>query len=179
MPPSGRHLLVAAGVATVAVGAAWLLSSRRRRAPPPAAKAAKPPCCAAKAEKVAAADPQLSEEEQARAAARQQAVAAKERGNKRFQGRQYQLAIDEYSKAIELSPDPTHKDVSVFYGNRAQCWACLEKYEEAERDCVSALAIDPVYVKALCRRAMAREKIGKLPEELLDLTLTLTLTPNP
>jgi len=212
MAPSSKHLLVAAGVATVAVGAAWWLSSRRRRAPTAAAKAAKPPCCAAKAEKAAAADPpkadppQLTEEEQAQAAARQQAVAAKERGNKRFQGRQYQLAIDEYSKAIELSPDPSHKvrvrvrvrlraltltltltptltltrtltkDVSVFYGNRAQCWACLEKYEEAERDCVSALAIDPVYVKALCRRAMAREKMGKLPEALLDLTAACMLS---
>ena len=37
-------------------------------------------------------------------------------------------AIDEYSKAIELSPDPSDKAVSVFYGNRAQCWASLDKY---------------------------------------------------
>jgi len=106
----------------------------------------------------------------------QEAVKAKERGNKRFQGRQYQLAIDEYSKAIDLSPDPMHKDVSVFYGNRAQCWASLDKYEEAEQDCVSALAIDPLYVKALCRRAMAREKMGKVEEALLDLTAACMLS---
>ena len=85
-------------------------------------------------------------------------------------------AIDEYSKAIDLSPDPMHKDVSVFYGNRAQCWASLDKYEEAEQDCVSALAIDPLYVKALCRRAMAREKMGKVEEALLDLTAACMLS---
>ena len=85
-------------------------------------------------------------------------------------------AIDEYSKAIDLSPDPAHKDVSVFYGNRAQCWASLDKYEEAEQDCMSALAIDPVYVKALCRRAMAREKMGKVDEALLDLTAACMLS---
>ena len=95
MAPSSKHLLVAAGVATIAVGAAWYLSSRRRRAPkaaasPTAAKA--PPCCATSAEKPeAAAAPQLTEEEQQRGAAMQEAVKAKERGNKRFQGRQYQL----------------------------------------------------------------------------------------
>ena len=85
-------------------------------------------------------------------------------------------AIDEYSKAIELSPDPSDKAVSVFYGNRAQCWASLDKYEEAEQDCMSALAIDPVYVKALCRRAMAREKMGKVDEALLDLTAACMLS---
>ena len=69
-----------------------------------------------------------------------------------------------------------HKDVSVFYGNRAQCWASLDKYEEAEQDCVSALAIDPLYVKALCRRAMAREKMGKVEEALLDLTAACMLS---
>ena len=41
---------------------------------------------------------------------------------------------------------------------------------------MSALAIDPVYVKALCRRAMAREKMGKLPEALLDLTAACMLS---
>ena len=98
MAPSNKHLLVAAGVATIAVGAAWYLSSRRRSASKAAAspKAAKaPPCCATtpaeKPEAAAAAAPQLTEEEQQRAAAMQEAVRAKERGNKRFQGRQYQL----------------------------------------------------------------------------------------
>eukprot|EP00965_Chrysotila_dentata_P107713 3557885-Pleurochrysis_carterae.AAC.1 len=52
----------------------------------------------------------------------------------------------------------SHKDVSVFYGNRAQCFASLDKHAEAEADCDAALAIAPDYVKALCRRAIAREK---------------------
>ena len=71
----------------------------------------------------------------ARREAAEQAKRAKERGNKRFQGRQYQQAIVEYTQAIELSPEPAHKDVAVFYGNRAQCYASLEEYKLAEQDC--------------------------------------------
>ena len=65
-------------------------SAPKAASSPKAAKA--PPCCATPAEKPeAAAAPQLTEEEQQRGAAMQEAVKAKERGNKRFQGRQYQL----------------------------------------------------------------------------------------
>jgi len=177
-----KTIAVVAGVATLAVGAAWYLSSRRRRArvqlaASPKAAPPPPPCCATPAEKPeAAAAPRLTEEEQLQLQQREEAVRAKERGNKRFQGRQYQLAIDEYTKAIEISPDPKHKDVSVFYGNRAQCYASIDKYEEAEHDCACALDIDPTYVKALCRRAMAREKLGNVEAALLDLTAACMLS---
>lgn len=100
---------------------------------------------------------------------------AKERGNKRFAGRQYDQAIAEYTKAIELA-DPSDPDVAKYYGNRAQCFACLERHADAETDCDAALRVDPLYVKALARRATAREKLGNLEGAITDFTGALLLS---
>jgi hypothetical protein len=37
----------------------------------------------------------------------------------------------------------------------------LYRYEEAEADCTSAIAIDKTLVKAFYRRAVARKRLGK------------------
>ena len=105
----------------------------------------------------------------------EEARRAKERGNKRFAGRQYENAIAEYTRAIELA-DPTDPEVAKYYGNRAQCYACLEKFAEAENDCDASLRVDALYVKALARRATAREKLGKLEGAISDFTGALLLS---
>jgi len=66
--------------------------------------------------------------------------------------------------------------VAKFYGNRAQCHACLQQHAAAEADCDAALKIDPKYVKALVRRAMARENQGKNDQALIDFTGALLLS---
>eukprot|EP00965_Chrysotila_dentata_P235389 6200717-Pleurochrysis_carterae.AAC.2 len=65
----------------------------REQAPASAAPASATASAAGEAEK--ASDEEL----------REQAKRAKERGNKRFQGRQFQRAIEEYTEAINISPD--------------------------------------------------------------------------
>ena len=100
---------------------------------------------------------------------------AKERGNKRFAGKQYEAAITEYTKAIGLA-DPTDPEVAKYYGNRAQCHACLEQHANAESDCDASLRCDPSYVKAIARRATAREKLGKDDGALVDFTGALLLS---
>jgi len=180
---TSRKVVVVLG-ATVALGVAYYLRSRRAGAakpgvPRPSSASAPPPAPAA-VSTVAASEPPAPnltpEEQKQQQEQREQATKAKERGNKRFQGRQYQLAIVEYTQAIELSPDPMHKDVAVFYSNRAQCYASMEEFELAEQDCESALRIDPPYVKALCRRAISREKLGKIEPALLDFTAACMLS---
>ena len=99
----------------------------------------------------------------------------KDRGNKRYAGRQFEQAISDYTKAIELV-DADDPEAAKFYGNRAQCYSSLEKHPEAERDCDAALRLDPVYVKALVRRATAREKQGKLDLAIVDYTAALLLS---
>lgn len=106
----------------------------------------------------------------------ERAKKAKDLGNKRFQGRQYDKAVEEYTRAVELAPDKTHLDVAVFYGNRAQAHAMLDRHAEAESDCDHAIAIDPRYVKALNRRAVAREKQGRLEGAFSDFTAASLLS---
>lgn len=165
-------LLAAAGTAVVVGGALLLRMRRQRRATqileeidqsPPTSKAEDN-----KTQEVSSNTQEPVEREAAEQMA--QAQRAKERGNKRFQGQQYELAIEEYTRAIELSPESTDPDVAKFYGNRAQCYISLGRHELAETDCSAALAIDPKYVKAICRRANAREQQGKKEEALADFT---------
>eukprot|EP00967_Tisochrysis_lutea_P102295 scaffold153917_cov33-Tisochrysis_lutea.AAC.1 len=165
---SDRQKVVAAlaGTAVVAVGVGLLLRNRRRSTQPVAD--VKLPV------EVDTPAAQLSEKDQLDL--HEQAKKAKDLGNKRFQGRQYEKAIEEYSRAIDLAPDKCHKDVAVFYGNRAQAHAMLEMHAKAEADCDHAIAIDPRYVKAFCRRAVAREKQGNLDAAFADFTAASLLS---
>lgn len=56
------------------------------------------------------------------------------------------------------------------------CLYC--RYDQVEADCTDALKLDPTYVKALMRRAAAREELGRLEDARSDLTLTLQLEPH-
>jgi import receptor subunit TOM70 len=163
-----RVVAVVAGTAAVALGIGLLVRRWRRRAngaaravPDAGALPASEPAAAAEGGEMSRHD---------------QAKKAKDLGNKRFQGRQYAKAVEEYSRAIALAPDPSHKDVSVFYGNRAQAHAMLEMHAQAEADCDAAIAIDPRYVKAFCRRAVAREKQGNLQGAFADFTAATLLS---
>lgn len=49
---------------------------------------------------------------------------------------------------------------ATVYGNIAACHLKLEQYKEAVVACTHALADDPLYLKALHRRAQANEQIG-------------------
>ena len=160
-----RLVAVAAGAVAVGVGIYLLQSSKPASSPTPAAAAAPPPPAEA-----AGGGDAASEDLHA------QAKRAKDLGNKRFQGRQYDKACEEYTRAIELAPDKRHKDVAVFFGNRAQARAMLEKHAEAEADCDAALAIDPKYVKVLNRRGVARERRGDLEASFSDFTAASLLS---
>ncbi|CAM0135120.1 Palmitoyl-protein thioesterase 1 [Umbelopsis sp. WA50703] len=96
----------------------------------------------------------------------------KELGNNAFQARNYELAVDHYTKAIELD-----NKSAVYYINRAMAYLKLEKYAEAERDSSSGLSLQPNHVKALYRRGIARRQLDKLAEARADLTLSLSLSP--
>jgi len=171
---SDRQKLVAvvAGTAAVAVGIGLLLRRWRRPAVPEGGAAREADACLSG---VAASEPEAATEG-GELGLHEQAKKAKDLGNKRFQGRQYAKAVEEYSRAISLAPDASHKDVAVFYGNRAQAHAMLEMHSKAEADCDAAIAIDPRYVKAFCRRAVAREKQGNLEGAFADFTAATLLS---
>ena len=78
------------------------------------------------------------------------AEALKDQGNAKFQARQYQEAIQLYSKAISAAPG-----VASYYGNRAAAWLHCGAAKECADDCRRAIALDPGYVKGYLRLAKA------------------------
>ncbi|EYU34308.1 hypothetical protein MIMGU_mgv1a0116591mg, partial [Erythranthe guttata] len=52
------------------------------------------------------------------------------------------------------------------------------KYEETVKECTKALELNPTYLKALLRRAEAREKLEQYDESIADLTKIVELDPS-
>ncbi|KAL1963457.1 hypothetical protein VTN77DRAFT_8358 [Rasamsonia byssochlamydoides] len=92
------------------------------------------------------------------------AAKLKAAGNKAYGSKDYNRAIELYGKAILCKPDP------VYYSNRAACYNVLSEWDKVVEDTTAALAMDSEYVKALNRRAIAYEHLGKYNEALLDFT---------
>ncbi|KAN0071803.1 hypothetical protein V8E54_010399 [Elaphomyces granulatus] len=87
-------------------------------------------------------------------------------GNKAYGSKDYNKAIELYGKAILCKPDP------VYYSNRAACYNVLSDWEKVVEDTSAAIAMDSEYIKALNRRAIAYEHLGKFSEALLDFTVS-------
>ncbi|KAI9910317.1 hypothetical protein PsorP6_010559 [Peronosclerospora sorghi] len=64
-------------------------------------------------------------------------------GNQCFQKGKFRAAIDMYTEAIVLAPGR-----SVYYSNRALCYARLQKWEDCRDECQNALRIDALNAKA-------------------------------
>lgn len=95
---------------------------------------------------------------------RDYALQLKNAGNKAYGSKDYDRAIDLYSKAILCKPD------SIFYSNRAACYNAQSVWDKVVEDTTAAISLDPTYVKALNRRANAYEHLSQFSESLLDYT---------
>lgn len=104
---------------------------------------------------------------------KQVANAFKGKGNAEYTKRNFGVASKLYTRAIEVSltPEP------VFYSNRAACYINMTPplHDLVVKDCDSALSLDPHYIKALNRRALALEGLGRLEESLRDYTAATIL----
>uniref|UniRef100_A0A182WVC9 UNC-45/Cro1/She4 central domain-containing protein n=1 Tax=Anopheles quadriannulatus TaxID=34691 RepID=A0A182WVC9_ANOQN len=105
-----------------------------------------------------------------------EATAFKERGNAEFKIDCWEAAIKWYTKAIHAGEK--HKDLPVFYKNRAAAYLKLEQYEEAHKDCTQSLEICPNDPKALFRRFQAFEALERFEEAYKDLRTIHTNDPN-
>uniref|UniRef100_A0A1B0CL64 Putative myosin assembly protein/sexual cycle protein n=1 Tax=Lutzomyia longipalpis TaxID=7200 RepID=A0A1B0CL64_LUTLO len=92
-----------------------------------------------------------------------EALSCKEKGNEAFKAGDWETAISEYTQAIKIGGE-NHKDLSVFYKNRAACFLKTSHFESADKDCKEALKITPSDPKALFRRAQALEGLEKFEE---------------
>ncbi|KAF9590725.1 hypothetical protein IFM89_037120 [Coptis chinensis] len=103
----------------------------------------------------------------------------KEEGNKRFQSKDYSTALQHYENALRLTPK-THPDRAVFHSNRAACLMQMKPvdYETVVSECTFALQVQPLFSRALVRRARAYEGLGKLDMAMHDVLAVLGFEPN-
>ncbi|WVQ74014.1 hypothetical protein IAR50_003595 [Cryptococcus sp. DSM 104548] len=93
-------------------------------------------------------------------------------GNTSFKKGKWAEAIGHYTDAVIYNPqDP------VAYCNRAQAYLKLDKFQDAERDCTSALNLPKGKgnIKALYRRGLARKGLQRNAEAIEDMEEILKL----
>lgn len=94
----------------------------------------------------------------------------KEQGNRLYNLRKYEDAINCYTKAIIKNPD-----VAQYFTNRALCYLKLLKWEQACTDCRRALDMDQSLVKGHFFLGQALLEIGSLDESIKHLQRALDL----
>lgn len=103
----------------------------------------------------------------------EQAERAKDEGNKAFKEKHFALAIDNYTKAIELNPSS-----AVYYSNRAFAHMKLESYGATIADATKAIELDARFIKAYYRRGDANFALSKFKQSLKDFRVASKLAPS-
>ncbi|KAL4788078.1 hypothetical protein BJX76DRAFT_345151 [Aspergillus varians] len=100
------------------------------------------------------------------------ATALKLQGNKAFVQHDWPTAVEFYTQAIgKYDKEPS------FFSNRAQCHIKLEAYGYAVADATKALELDPDYIKAYWRRALASSAILNYRDAARDFRAVLKREP--
>lgn len=84
----------------------------------------------------------------------QEADQLKGQGNKAMAKKEYDKAVEYYSRSLRLSPAGPHSH--IYFSNRAAALCYLGRYEEAELDAERSLALNPKYGKAHARLGLSR-----------------------
>lgn len=99
------------------------------------------------------------------------AVAAKDKGNVYFQKRQYDVAIEMYSSAIEKfenNETSCNLELAACYQNRAAAQIYMKQYGNSISDATKAIELNDHYSKAYFRRAKAYHEQKKYYRALQD-----------
>eukprot|EP00039_Didymoeca_costata_P008581 m.113710 g.113710 ORF g.113710 m.113710 type:complete len:506 (-) comp14145_c0_seq1:60-1577(-) len=86
----------------------------------------------------------------------------KEEGNVAFKRKDYDAALQLYTRAIESSPPESAEECAAFFGNRAAVHWHLNQFEECVKDCEEALQRKPTYKKVAVRQAHALQNLGQI-----------------
>jgi tetratricopeptide (TPR) repeat protein len=99
-------------------------------------------------------------------------IAYYNRGNVWYYKGDYDKAIADYTKAIEINPQ-----YASAYENRGLAWADKGDYDKAIADYTKAIEIDPKYAKAYYKRGLAWEKKGDLNKAKADYDKAKEINP--
>ncbi|XP_007030542.2 PREDICTED: ankyrin-1 [Theobroma cacao] len=91
--------------------------------------------------------------------AKKRAAEAKSRGDEAFKRKDFQMAVDAYTQAIDL--DPTD---ATLHSNRSLCWIRLGQAEHALTDAKACRALRPDWPKACYREGAALRLLQKYDE---------------
>ncbi|KAH9065921.1 putative stress-induced protein STI1 [Lactarius vividus] len=97
----------------------------------------------------------------------------KQEGNARMNGKQYEEAIDAYTKAIELDPSNP-----VYFSNRAAAHSSKSDHLSAVVDAEKAIELDPKFVRGYSRLGHAHYCIGDYSGAAAAYRRGLELEPN-
>ena len=97
---------------------------------------------------------------------------AKEAGNDYLRAKDYDQALESYTKAIELNP----RNAQAYF-NRALVLLKQFKFRKAAEDCDKALLIEPKYAKVHHRRAIALMELKEYDKALEDWKKVLETDP--
>ena len=101
----------------------------------------------------------------------------KKKGNDLYEQKNYQEAIKEYTKALEL--DPTNKKYnSIILVNRALCFQKIEKYNSAINDATQSIKINPNYARAYVKRANVFLKLKNFKAAMEDFDKAKKIDPS-
>ena len=98
--------------------------------------------------------------------------ALREQGNDLFRRGDYGAAAARYAEALKVKADD-----AMTLANRAECYLRVRQFHLALVDADAALAADPSHHKALYKRAMALNGLGRYPDAIKALKRLLDKEP--
>jgi tetratricopeptide (TPR) repeat protein len=94
----------------------------------------------------------------------------REHGNNEYKKGNFVEAVKLYTKCIGLKSRNY-----IGFSNRAMAYLKMKDFVHGEKDCNSALSIEPSHIKSYIRRASARNSLGKHRGALQDLEYALDI----
>ncbi|KEG13450.1 putative stress-inducible protein STI1-like [Trypanosoma grayi] len=97
------------------------------------------------------------------------------KGNEAFKAKDYEGAIEWYTKAINVNPKS--EAAAALYSNRAACWQNMGNFPKALEDSDSCILLRPSWLKGFFRRGVALESMKKFDEAVKAFQQALKVEP--
>ncbi|KAH9582076.1 Tetratricopeptide repeat 1 [Trypanosoma melophagium] len=97
------------------------------------------------------------------------------KGNEAYKAKDYEAAIQWYTKALEINPKS--EESASLYSNRAACWQNMNNFPKALEDAEQCILVKPLWVKGHYRKALALQSMSKYDEALKAFQESLNADP--